>query len=230
MNYDWIKTRSDFDEEKPAIIDPAKGTQWTYQQLNIRADNLAHHLREQGIKQGDVVGIFAPNDVAILDVLFASFKLGAIYYPINWRLSPEEIETVVNDSGVKLIFYSTKHLSSLTQIPEDLIYLDIDTPAYDEIVNPEVHHPFTAVSVEHDDIASLLYTSGTTGTPKGVMFTYESFVNNGINLNLTYNTVPDDVAIVSLPMFHVFGFNDLTIPMLMNGSTIVLQRYFNGEG
>src|SRR5699024_5486711 len=112
--------------------------------------------------------IFAPNDVAILDVLFASFKLGAIYYPINWRLSPEEIETVVNDSGVKLIFYSTKHLSSLTQIPEDLIYLDIDTPAYDEIVNPEVHHPFTAVSVEHDDIASLLYTSGTTGTPKGV--------------------------------------------------------------
>ena len=47
------------------------------------------------------------------------------------------------------------------------------------------------------------------------MFTYESFVNNGINLNLTYNTVPDDVAIVSLPMFHVFGFNDLTIPMLM---------------
>ena len=71
MNFDWIKTRADFDVEKPAVIDPFKGTQWTYQQLNIRADNMAHYLESQGVQQGDVIGIFAPNDVAILDLLLS---------------------------------------------------------------------------------------------------------------------------------------------------------------
>ncbi|RIM24854.1 long-chain fatty acid--CoA ligase, partial [Staphylococcus cohnii] len=74
MNYDWIKTRAVFDEEKPAIIDPFKGTEWTYQDLNKRAENLANHLQDQGIERGDVVGIFSTNDVAILDLLFATFK------------------------------------------------------------------------------------------------------------------------------------------------------------
>ncbi|MGR6109228.1 AMP-binding protein, partial [Staphylococcus aureus] len=74
MNYDWIKTRAHYDEEKAAIIDPLKGTKWSYQELNIRAENLANHLQEQGVQKGDVVGIFAPNDVALLDLLFASFK------------------------------------------------------------------------------------------------------------------------------------------------------------
>ncbi|WP_049321065.1 AMP-binding protein, partial [Mammaliicoccus sciuri] len=97
MNYDWIKTRAQYDEEKAAVTDPLKGTEWTYQDLNIRAENLANHLEDQGIKKGDVVGIFAPNDVAVLDLLFASFKIGAVYFPMNWRLKPNEIESVIED-------------------------------------------------------------------------------------------------------------------------------------
>lgn len=80
MNFDWIKTRSDFDDDKPAVIDHAKQTSWTYQQLNARADNMAHYLTSQGVKKGDVIGIFAPNDIAILDLLFACFKTGAVFY------------------------------------------------------------------------------------------------------------------------------------------------------
>lgn len=104
MNFDWIKTRSDFDIEKPAVIDPLKGTQWSYQQLNIRADHMAHYLTEQGLRQGDVIGVFAPNDVVLLDLLFASFKMGAVFLPINWRLNPTEIAAVVQDSGLKFYF------------------------------------------------------------------------------------------------------------------------------
>ena len=79
MNYDWIKTRAAYDEVKPAVIDPFKGTSWSYQDLNKRAENLATHLQEAGVQQGDVVGIFAPNDVSLLDLLFATTKLGAVY-------------------------------------------------------------------------------------------------------------------------------------------------------
>ncbi|WP_436860805.1 class I adenylate-forming enzyme family protein [Staphylococcus caeli] len=229
MNYDWIKTRATFDAPKAAVIDPFKGTEWTYQDLNIRAENLANYLQEQGIRRGDVVGIFTPNDVAILDLLFASFKIGAVYLPINWRLKTQEIESVIADSKVKLIFYAEKHLSSLEGIADTLLHMDIDSQAYDDIVDPSRHRPFQTVSVEGNELASLMYTSGTTGLPKGVMFTYDGFVNNPINTALTYKINATYTTIISTPMFHVLGFNDLTLPLLMAGGTLIIQRYFNGE-
>uniref|UniRef100_UPI002108D0E4 AMP-binding protein n=1 Tax=Staphylococcus aureus TaxID=1280 RepID=UPI002108D0E4 len=79
MNFDWIKTRSYFDDDKPAVIDHAKQTACTYQQLNARADNIAHYLTPHGVKKGDVLGISAPNDPAILDLFFACFKTGAVF-------------------------------------------------------------------------------------------------------------------------------------------------------
>ncbi len=229
MNFDWIKTRADFDVEKPAVIDPFKETQWTYQQLNIRADNMAHYLESQGIQQGDVIGIFAPNDVAILDLLFASFKMGAVFLPINWRLNPKEIAGVVSDSGLKILFYAEKHLSSLNEINPDYLHMDIDSDAYNQIVDPSQHHAYKAKAVEPTDLATLIYTSGTTGVPKGIMFSYESFVNNGANIELTYKFNSEYLTIISTPMFHVLGFNDTVLPTLMSGGTLVLQRYFNGE-
>lgn len=229
MNYDWIKTRAQYDEEKIAIIDPFKGTEWSYKDLNNRAENLANHLVNQGVKRGDVIGIFAPNDVAIFDILFATIKMGAVYLPMNWRLKHKEIEKVVNDSGVKMIFYAQKHLSSLIGIAEEVLYMDVDSKEYDKIVDPDQHQSFQSVSVESNDLAALIYTSGTTGLPKGVMFTYDSLVSNPINTILTYKINSNYKTIVSTPLFHVLGFNDLSIPLLMAGGTIVLHRYFNGE-
>lgn len=229
MNYDWIKTRAEYDLEKDAVIDPLKGTKWSFQQLNIRAENLANYLHDKGVKKGDVIGIFAPNDVAVLDLLFASFKIGAVYLPMNWRLKPNEIESVIEDSGVKMIFYAKLHLSSLEGIADKYLEMDIDSKQYDDIVDPSNHKPFKSVDVESSDLASLMYTSGTTGLPKGVMFTYESFTANAINLILTYKVNSNFSTIVSLPMFHVFGYNDLTVPLLMAGGTLVLHRYFEGS-
>lgn len=229
MNYDWIKTRSDYDEVKAAVIDPGKGTEWSYQDLNIRAENLANYLHDQGIKRGDVVGIFAPNDVGILDLLFATFKMGAVFLPINWRLKPNEIESIVSDSGVKMIFYSLKHKESLQGISEELIHMDIDSQEYDEMVHPKSHRPFKTANVESDDLAVLMYTSGTTGLPKGVMFTYDSFVSNIINTALTYKINSEQSTIISTPMFHVLGFNDTALPLIMSGGTLILHRYFDGK-
>lgn len=228
MNYDWIKTRSIFNRNDIAVIDPNKKTEWTYEQMNIRAENLANYLREQGIGQGDVVGLFAPNDVSNFDFLFASFKLGAVYLPMNWRLKPQEIAGVVEDSGVKTIFYGTNHLERLVDIPQELIALNVDTEEYNAIVDPSNHKPFESVSVEDDDLASLIFTSGTTGRPKGVMFTYESFHSNMINEIVTVGVTSEDSTIAGAPMFHVLGYNDLVVPLLFAGGTVILQRYFDG--
>ena len=228
MNYDWIKTRSDYDEVKAAVIDPQKGTEWSFQDLNARAENLANYLTDQGIKKGDVVGIFAPNDVSIFDLLFACFKTGAVYMPMNWRLKPKEIQSVISDSGVKMIFYSLRHKESLTGTPEELLHMDVDSPEYDKICDPENHKPFKTANVKSDELAALMYTSGTTGLPKGVMFTYDSFVTNLINTALTYRTHSKQTTILSTPMFHVYGLNDTALPLLMAGGTLVLHRYFDG--
>lgn len=227
MTYDWIKTRSFFNRNNTAVIDPNKKTEWTYEQMNIRAENLANYLRDQGIGQGDVVGLFAPNDVSNFDFLFAAIKLGAVYLPMNWRLKPQEIAGVVEDSGVKTIFYGTNHLERLVDIPQELIALNVDSEEYDAIVDPSNHKPFESVTVEDDDLASLIFTSGTTGKPKGVMFTYKSLHHNMINEIITVGITSNDSTIAGAPMFHVLGYNDLVLPMLFAGGKVIIQRYFD---
>lgn len=228
MNYDWIKTRSFFNRNDVAVIDPNKGTEWTYEQMNIRAENLANYLRDQGIERGDVFGLFAPNDVSHFDFIFAATKLGAVYLPLNWRLKPQEIAGVVEDSGVKIIFYATNHLERLEKVPQELIHMNVDTDEYNDIVDPSTHRPIESVEVEGDDLLSLMYTSGTTGRPKGVMFTYDTLNHNMINEATTVGIESTDVTIAGAPMFHVLGYNDLTLTLLFAGGTVVIERYFDG--
>ncbi len=90
-----------------------------------------------------MLSVVAPNDIAILDLLFACFKTGAVFLPLNWRLNPKEIAAIVEDAQLKLLFYAEKHLSSLTDIDQNLLsFMDIDVAQYDEIVNPDYHQPF----------------------------------------------------------------------------------------
>lgn len=229
MNFDWIKTRAVSHTDKVAIIDPLKGTEWTYEDLNIRAENLAHHLSEQGIKRGDRIGVFAPNDIAVLDYLFAAIKMGAIFVPLNWRLKPREVELVIEDAGIEYIAYGTNHLERLAGVPKEYVKYNVDEPEYNQIVDPSEHSPFESVDLELDEVAMLIYTSGTTGTPKGVIHTHQSYMNNMYNEILSWNMNDGFVTIASAPMFHVVGFVDIVLPMLMVGGRVVLERYFNHE-
>ena len=88
MNLDWIKVRSLLTPNSTALVDPLKNREWTYKEVNIRAENLAHYLKKQGVAKGDRVALYAPNDISYFDILLASIKLGAIFIPLNWRLKP----------------------------------------------------------------------------------------------------------------------------------------------
>src|SRR5699024_12044955 len=181
-------------------------TEWTYKELNIRAENLANYLVEQGIEKGDRIGVFAPNDVGVLDHLFAAIKIGAIFVPMNWRLKPIEIQKVVEDSGMEYIAYATNHLDRLSKIPKEYIKYNLDEPEYQKIVDPSHHRPFESVDVIPDDIAMLIYTSGTTGRPKGVIHTNQSFTNNNINkivFSIIYNKI---VLIYNVPYILLYRF------------------------
>ena len=121
MNFDWIKTRAQTHPDKVAIIDPIKGTEWTYKELNIRAENLANQMIRDGVQKGDRIGVNVPNDVAIVDFLFASIKVGAVFVPLNWRLKPIEIEGVIEDAGIQYLAYADNHYERLTNLPKEYL-------------------------------------------------------------------------------------------------------------
>lgn len=226
---DWIKVKAKTHGDKVAITEPSKGgKQWTYNDLNIRAENLANYfIDELGIKPGDRVGAFIPNDVSIFDLFFASIKTGAVFLPINWRLKPNEIEGVIEDSGVERIFYATDHLDRLSNINKDFITMDVDKEKYNNIVDPSNHKPFTSVKSNKDDLTMLLYTSGTTGRPKGVKFTHRTYLANMQQQIAAWDIESRHRALVSTPMFHVLGFVDTALPMLYTSAEIILDRFFD---
>lgn len=227
MNFDWIKTRAQTHQDKVAIIDPIKGTEWTYKELNIRAENLANQMIRDGVQKGDRIGVNVPNDVAIVDFLFASIKVGAVFVPLNWRLKPIEIEGVIEDAGIKYIAYADNHYERLTNLPKEYLKYNVDHDEYNEIVDPSKHEPFKTVSHESDDMAMLIYTSGSTGKPKGVIHTHESYRNNIYNEIMSWSLTDETVTVAAAPMFHVVGFIDIVLPTLMVGGTTILQRYFD---
>lgn len=229
MNFDWIKTRAVSHPDKIAVIDPIKQTEWTYRELNIRAENLANQLVTEGVQRGDRIGAFVPNDIAVIDFFLASIKMGAVFVPMNWRLKPIEIGRVVEDAGLEYIVYATNHLERLTKVPQEFIKYNVDGPEYNQIVDPSHHEPFKSVDLQLDDLAMLIYTSGSTGNPKGVMHTHQSYSNNVYNEMLSWNITDEFITFASAPMFHVVGFNDVVLPILMTGGTVVLERYFNPQ-
>lgn len=227
MNFDWIKTRALTHPDKVAIIDPIKETEWTYKELNIRAENLANQMVRDGVQKGDRIGVNVPNDVAIIDFLFASIKVGAVFVPLNWRLKPIEIEGVIKDAGIKYIAYADNHYERLTNLPKEYLKYNVDHDEYNEIVDPSTHEPFKTVSHESDDMTMLIYTSGSTGKPKGVIHTHESYRNNIYNQIMSWSLTDETVTVAAAPMFHVVGFIDIVLPALMVGGTTILQRYFD---
>ncbi|SEQ10037.1 long-chain acyl-CoA synthetase [Ignavigranum ruoffiae] len=226
MDFDWIKGRSIANPDKVAVIDAGKKTQWTYRELNIRAENLANHLQEQGIKKGDRVGAFVPNDIAVIDLFLASIKLGAVFVPLNWRLKAVEIARIVEDAGIEYILYATNHYDRLADVPQEYIKYNVDEAEYNAIVDPSSHRPFKSVDLQPDDVAMLIYTSGSTGTPKGVIHTHHSYRNNTFNEIMSWDFHQSSSTIIFAPIFHVVAFNDLAVTILMVGGTLILERYF----
>lgn len=226
---DWLNTRAVSHADKVAVINPAKKSEHTFKELNTRAQNLANYLHDQGIREGDRVGAFVPNDTSIFDIFFASIKLGAVFIPLNWRLKSNEVGKVVEDAGLEFIFYSTPHLERLEKVPNEYIKIDVDKQEYEDIVNPAENKAFKPVDRDKDDLAMLVYTSGSTGTPKGVQITHRSYLTNIQQEIATWSIHQDHSTLVSTPMFHILGFIDTALPLLYVGGTVVLDRYFDKD-
>jgi fatty-acyl-CoA synthase len=223
---EWLARREELSPDKIGLVDRASGARLTYRALNTRARALAEFLVERyGVRQGDRVTVLAPNSPEYLDAFFACALLGAILAPLNWRLTVSEVVSILQDCEPVLMLTDATH-SALAQAAADAVdvlpVLSVaDFPGADTALASRAA-PFQ--TMDGEEIALILYTSGTTGAPKGAMLSHRMLTWNAINTHISWGLRETDSAPIFAPFFHAGGLNVLTTPLYHLGGTVVLPE------
>lgn len=227
MELDWLKRWNLYAPGKVALKDGETGRALTYGQLYQAALAKAHELRSQyNVVQGDRVAALANNDLDYVVLFFATQRVGAILVPINFRLTYREVEHIITDCSPKLLIYQ-EAFSELAGQLFDNKKINQKTLLCSWVSAQEsLEDDF--VSLPSDPVM-ILYTSGTTGAPKGAILTHEMIFWNSVNTSMRLNISQQDCTVIFLPLFHTGGWNVLTTPILHRGGTIILLKKFDAE-
>ncbi|HEX6543214.1 MAG TPA: long-chain fatty acid--CoA ligase [Ktedonobacterales bacterium] len=224
---EWLAQRSALTPEKVGLVDGETGARYTWHMLNIRARALATVLREcYAVGQGDRVAVLAFNAPEYLDAFYACALLGAILVPLNWRLTPTELAALLHDCAPRVLLADARFAAEASDVagrqPGELAVLPFaDFPGADVTLAARAT-PFT--TVDGEEPALLLYTSGTTGIPKGALLSHRMITWNAVNTQISWGLRDDDITPTFAPLFHAGGLNVLTTPLAHCGGTVVLLR------
>lgn len=212
----------------------------TYRDLDERTDAFANYLLERGVGKGDIVSYMMGNTPYYFYTLLGAQKIGAIAGPISCWWQAKEVEFLIDDSKPKVLVMDPEYAHIVSVIrdripsvgsvvinssdPMDLDYPHEYLPEMIESYPQKLKHG-DPPSLE--DTASIMYTSGTTGTPKGVMLTHRGIVFGAYTKTEPFAITQGDVVLCVLPLFHSGGLNDLAFPCIYRGATIVLRRNFS---
>ena len=226
----WLSETQKKYPQKTAII--FKGKNWTFTKLNILINETSSFLQNQcKLKTGDRFCFYGLNNPEQIILLFAASKIGAIIFPINWRLANPEIEYQIKNSKPKLIFYDPRFENNLENLNINKLIKKISikkTIKTKNNLSDERKNKSQVKSLDNNNLPLLLvYTSGTTGKPKGALISQKSIICNAKMSHDAHSLNPSDKALIFLPLFHVGGINILFLPALFIGATTVLQEKFD---
>ena len=224
---DLIARRASLTPAKIALEEIATGRTLSYAELDARAAQAAGLMAERGIVAGDRVAILCRNRIAFFELLFGCAKLGAILVPLNWRMPPAELDQLIEDSEPSLIFYGAEDAGAAAQLSGGLPQISLDED-YEPLMDAAEPVPPLA-SWPADGVWYLLYTSGTTGAPKGVIYTFRMALANYVNIRSGIDLRSSDTTPNFLPLFHTAGINLHTLPMLIAGGTVLILPGFDAE-
>ena len=211
------------------------GVDVTYRQMLDRVQHVAGGLRGLGVEEDGVVAVLAYNSTAFIEVVFAVNHLGAIVMPINWRLSAAEVAYIIDHSGATVLISE----GDLEGIAASAVKQATGKPArvslrgtredgwvpYEQLLD---HEPVT-VGVERagEDLHRLMYTSGTTSRPKGVMITHENLLWKNLAHVIEFGVTSDDIGLVCGPLYHVGALDLTATTMLYSGASLVIHPRFD---
>jgi acyl-CoA synthetase (AMP-forming)/AMP-acid ligase II len=202
--------------ERPALLFGDDVT--TYAQLRDRIGRLATQLGSRGVSPGDRVAYLGPNHPAFVETMFATHLLGAIFVPLNFRLAGPEIDYMLRHSGATVLVHAPG--SAFSARPDIVVEVG---DAYENWLRGAAEPAAIDVPVEPGDVAFILYTSGTTGRPKGATLTHSNVVWNCYNLLVGVDVAGDEVTLIGAPLFHVAALDQCLLPTFLKGGRSVIM-------
>ncbi|MFK8051348.1 MAG: long-chain fatty acid--CoA ligase [Woeseiaceae bacterium] len=227
-----ILRRGTLNPDRRALV--FEGAETTYSALENRVRRLAKGLSEAGVCRGDRVGYVGVNHPDFIDSMLATWALGAIFVPLNFRLTGAELVFMINDAGIHTLFADDSLRPVIEPVRDQLRcqhFIAAENPAdhWGHIAALIANHD----PIEHlhragqHDTAVIMYTSGTTGKPKGAMLSHGNLFWNNASSAMDIHIQSDDISLVAAPLFHIGGLNVTLLNALQNGVTIVLHRGFD---
>ncbi len=218
----WLDKRAYLTPHKEAIV-LNDGSKYTFKQLQHDAKSYAAYLKRQGFNKGDHIALLSSNCYEFAVVIHAFHYIGAVAFLLNTRLTAPELLFQLKDGKVKGLIYHSKYKEVANTLSEQahLQLITMSAPREEEITDYETE-------IDLDEVSHILYTSGTTGNPKGVQLTYGNHYWNASSSALNLGLHQDDRWLLSLPMFHVGGLSILYRSVIY-GMPVHLHEKFDVE-
>jgi fatty-acyl-CoA synthase len=237
---EWIRKWATIQPHKTAVIE--EGTRYSYHDLNRRINRLSNFLLGAGLKKGDRVAVLLRNCHEYIEIFFALSKIGGVLVPLNWRLVLPELEFIIKDSGARFIIFDGDFIDSAEMLQEKIpmdvaIACATDVPRIESLPDWAVAYeasldgcsdlePCMPWFAGGEDAQILMYTSGTTGLPKGAILSHRKTFFNVLNADIYFNLTSYDIVIIARPMFHSGGLIVDMVPVLYKGGTVIVKRRF----
>jgi fatty-acyl-CoA synthase len=222
----WFRQRALRSPERLALR--FEGADWTYAAMQTAIEDCAARLAALGAVKGDRVAFLGLNQPMFFFVMFAAARLGAIFVPLNFRLTGPELAFMIEDCAASVLIVDAQLRPVIEPQRERLTALKAILAAENVADWTAGGAPGSeAVAAREDDIAMIMYTSGTTGRPKGAMLTHGNFWWNNANSMHAFDVLADDVTLTAAPVFHIGGLNVTTLVTLQKGGLVVLHRAFD---
>ncbi len=240
MDFSWIGNwsarRAILTPNKEAIYDNMEDKRYNFQEIENRGNKLARVLLDMGLQKGDRVAAFTTNRMEMIDLFFATGKIGAIFVPFNVRLAPAEIEQLTKKMDPKILFYETKlqekvqTIKDLDLIKNNIVFNDKGfegDKSYYDLVEKVSDSPVERPEINFEDPHLILFTGGTTGLPKGAVLSHREIFWNSVNTIMSWGLRPDDIQPLLYPLFHTGGWNVLILPFVHLGAKSILMGDFD---
>ncbi len=221
--------------DKPITVFEGEAT--TYRQMAANAAALAGGLSARGVGRGDVVGVLSHNCPEFLETIFAANYLGAVAMPVNWRLAPPEVRYILEHSSARALVCGEALLDGAAEATKGLegtlVRACVEAGSHDDWTALADLRTGTAeverVPAAADDLHRLMYTSGTTGHPKGVMLTHANLAWKNLAHVAELGFTADDLGLACGPLYHVGALDLTTTSLVCVGATTIIHRLFDAE-